>query len=126
MEPRPEFIFCELPRTILPGQTVKFEVMFRPRELGMFSETIYLLTYPRLDAVAYAVRLHGICMDPPVPQVTSCEGEEEKHEPCAVTGGVTKPLYAQMYQRQGTQALNAIVDHVLHDTKQPKTTVPFG
>ena len=60
------FHFRELPSVLLPGQTEKFEIIFRPRQPGYFNETLYLMTHPRLGDFTYGIQLAGVCMDPDV------------------------------------------------------------
>jgi len=63
-EPCYEFHFRELPGVLLPGQTDKLEIIFRPRKPGYYNEKIYLMTHPRLGDANFGIQLCGICMDP--------------------------------------------------------------
>lgn len=109
-----EFIFCELPKILLPGQKLQFEIMFRPQRPGFYTETIYLLTHPHLTETAFSLNLTGICVDP------------DNIENGTKDSSITKGIYEKMYQRQGYQALAAIVDHVVNFNANEKSTLPFG
>ena len=62
-----DFHCRELPDVILPGQSIEFPIIFRPKKPGVYHETLYLLTHPSMcdqSSRGYSIHLTGLCMEP--------------------------------------------------------------
>jgi len=113
-----EFHFSELPNIILPGQSMKFRILFRSKTPGYFEQTIYLVTHPKIstsDGKQYAVRLSGICTNVEL----SAGGEPSEVE------SLKNFLDEKSLEQESANLMDSILDRSIWDAGRPDSDEPI-
>ncbi|CAG7718728.1 unnamed protein product [Allacma fusca] len=122
-----EFHFRELPGVILPGQYIKFPIIFRSHRNGYFYEDLYLLTHPRLsddNDCVYKLRLTGFCMDPDCPLPPSNAPQLGKNACRAAE--ISRKIKSKLLYSEADDCLDSMLDTILYSTTLKKSTLPNG